>query len=348
MSVRLIQPFLQLLAECDGFPVEVLDRLRALDIDDRIPQERAHKLLEAAVQWTGDPNLGLKAGRIFDLGDGGALDYAVTSAATVKEAIEVGSWCMRLLSNAVDFRLQIDGELAIARMDSRVPRPKEAADYEASILHTAHLSAIITPEEAAEYQTSFPKMGRASDVHGEALLAEWWFPHPKPEDTTEYDLTFAPTAVRFSAPCFGYAFHKGFLQVPLKTADPRLHAVICEHVKRLLAELPDTGNLTDGVRNLVIKELVQGPGRATAAQVARRLHMGQRTLARRLQAEGTTFKALLDQTRRELGLQYVAKSELTFLEVCSLLGFADVATFYRAFKRWTGQTPLQYRRSQGL
>jgi AraC-like DNA-binding protein len=75
--------------------------------------------------------------------------------------------------------------------------------------------------------------------------------------------------------------------------------------------------------------------------------MNQRTLARRLQSEGTTFSALFDDLRRGLALRYLLRSDLRISEVVFLLGFSEVATFYRAFRRWTGQTPVEYRRSQG-
>jgi AraC-like DNA-binding protein len=75
--------------------------------------------------------------------------------------------------------------------------------------------------------------------------------------------------------------------------------------------------------------------------------MNQRTLARRLQSEGTTFSALFDDLRRSLALRYLLRHDLRISEVVFMLGFSEVATFYRAFRRWTGQTPLEYRRSQG-
>jgi AraC-like DNA-binding protein len=75
--------------------------------------------------------------------------------------------------------------------------------------------------------------------------------------------------------------------------------------------------------------------------------MSPRTLGRRLAEEGTTFSELLDDLRRQLALRYVGTETHGLSEVAFLLGFSDVAAFYRAFKRWTGRTPLQYRHSQG-
>ena len=75
--------------------------------------------------------------------------------------------------------------------------------------------------------------------------------------------------------------------------------------------------------------------------------MSPRTLGRRLEHEGTTFKELLDDLRRRLALRYVGGARSRALtEIAFLLGFSQSAAFHRAFKRWTGQTPLEYRRER--
>ena len=75
--------------------------------------------------------------------------------------------------------------------------------------------------------------------------------------------------------------------------------------------------------------------------------MSLRTLARRLETEGTTFRELVDDVRRQLALEHVARRTASFSEITDQLGFSHVAAFHRAFRRWTGQTPLEYRRRAG-
>ncbi|HEY2732822.1 MAG TPA: AraC family transcriptional regulator ligand-binding domain-containing protein, partial [Polyangiales bacterium] len=184
LSVRLLQPFLYLLPQYPDYPAERLDVLRELDVDERIPVSLAYELLELAVRDTGDVDVGLKAGRLVELGDHGALDFAMHSAATHADAIAIASRYMRLLSDALEVRLEVDDGLAIVRLDSRVPVPRAAADFQASCLHSSRI--------------------RSSPRWLDDL--EWWFPHARPADTSEYERTFMTARVRFSAPCFGYAF----------------------------------------------------------------------------------------------------------------------------------------------
>ena len=83
--------------------------------------------------------------------------------------------------------------------------------------------------------------------------------------------------------------------------------------------------------------------------MAQALHLSQRTLQRRLQEEGTSYQQLLDDTRRDMAEQYLQQPGLTLLEVAYLLGFADPSNFFRAFRRWFGCTPNEYRaRRQGV
>ncbi|HEX4339193.1 MAG TPA: AraC family transcriptional regulator ligand-binding domain-containing protein [Polyangiaceae bacterium] len=323
ISARLLLPFARALSTDPAFHSAELDDLRALDPDGRVSLSWAHELLRGAVERTRDPDLGLRAGRHAEPSDYGVIHYAIRSAPTVNDAIMAAQRYMRLLTDAIDYRLELDGERAMVRLDSKVPLPRASADYQASITQTLQL---------APYAGLIPGL-------------EWWFTHERPADTSVYEEVFAPATVRFSAPAFGYCFDRAHLDFPLPQADPNLNQIVKKHAELLLAELPRTRNVTESVRDLIIKELAGG--QPTAAQVAVRLRMNQRTLARRLQSEGTTFSALFDDLRRSLALRYLLRTDLRISEVVFMLGFSEVATFYRAFRRWTGQTPVEYRRSQG-
>ena len=81
-------------------------------------------------------------------------------------------------------------------------------------------------------------------------------------------------------------------------------------------------------------------------EVAARLKLPTWTLRRKLAEEGTQFRAILNDTRRDLAMTYIRDTELAFGEIAYLLGFASAQAFQRAFRRWNNQTPGEFRRSQ--
>ena len=97
----------------------------------------------------------------------------------------------------------------------------------------------------------------------------------------------------------------------------------------------------------VRQALVEGlpGGQVTADQIARSLAMSKRSLQRRLEQEGLSFKEILEDTRRALALSYLQNSEMSMQEIALLLGFRDPSSFFRAFRTWTGRTPHSVRRA---
>jgi AraC-like DNA-binding protein len=295
--------------------------LRGLSLDDRLPVATAYALLDDVITRTGDLAIGLKAGRGIDYGSWGAFEYAIRSASTVSAALEVATRYMRLLSDALDCHVEIAGERAIVHLTNKIPAPRAASDFIAAALHNGLLE---------RHLPAIPNL-------------EWSFPYQAPGDPTEYAETFGAVPLRFSQPYFGYSFDKSYLSARRETGDPRLHAVMKKYAEVLLSELPKKTNFKETVRAMLAQDLETS--RPTAAIVAARLDVSQRTLSRRLEHEGTSFKDLLDDCRRALALDYVTRPSFRLPEVVFQLGFSETATFYRAFKRWTGQTPLQYRRA---
>ena len=101
------------------------------------------------------------------------------------------------------------------------------------------------------------------------------------------------------------------------------------------------GGLRADVENAIVPLLPHGEARA--GQVARRLGMSQRTLARRLASEDLTFASVLDGLRLDLADRYLADADLSISEIAWLLGYREVSAFTHAFKRWTGKTPREVR-----
>ncbi len=318
-SLRLVRPFLEVLARERGVGTRALARLAARDPDDRVPVASAHRWLERAIALTGDQALGLKAGAAMCGGDAGGIEFAASSAPTVREALAVVARYMHLLNDALEPRLELEGERACFALESQVVMSDVSQDFLV----------------AAMYH-SFGSVLRA------APGLECWLLRSAPADLRAHQAALAPAAVRFAAPFCGFAMPRPSLEVPLSSANPNLHSVLRKHVERMLTDIPERWSTSERVRRLLTEELARGD--PSTAQIARRLHMSPRTLARKLEAEATTFSALLDDLRRRLALRHLGNPELGPSEVAFMLGFSHTPAFYRAFRRWTGQTPIEYRR----
>jgi AraC-like DNA-binding protein len=321
----MLRPYNRLLSRYPQIGQQGVAPLDALDPDERVPIADMLQLLRAAVQVTGDEDIGLKAAREIAWGDYGVIEFMVHSATTMRASVEVLVRYLRLVNDALLFSLRVDGDRASIQLDSRIALPRAGVDFQSAAFYVATLQRaehIVDPDYEA------------------------WFTHPQPAEVEEYRHTFAPGRVRFSAPFNGFVFSARMLEQALKTADSSLHGVLRRCADLMLAELPNAESVSDKVRAFVGQQLSQGE--PSVARAARALHMSRRTLARKLEREGTSFKTLLDDTRRRLALRYLNEHHIGSTEVAFLLGFSHAGAFFRAFKRWTGTSPTAYRRGWTL
>ncbi len=321
--MRLVRPFLTVLEKHPAIPLELLSPLMDLDPDERFPASVLMELLRGAIELTGDENLGLHAAEAATLGDYDVLEYAASSCATGREAVEVIGRYIALVDESADFSVEERDGKGYCWMRSLVPLTRPAADFQMATFYRA------------------VNLWLGSDPPFEM---EVWFGHEAPDDPSEYGRVFAGSKVIFGAPVNAFIVDASLLDIELGSADPKLNTVLRRHADQLLAELPSVDELSGSVRRLVTEMLA---GRKLSAdRVAGRLNTSRRTLHRRLKVEGTTFRELVDDQRRSLAMRYMEKGSLSVGEISFLLGFSDVVAFHRAFKRWTGLTPQQYRRSR--
>ena len=166
------------------------------------------------------------------------------------------------------------------------------------------------------------------------------FPLARPADPTREERFFA-APVAWSAPRLEVAFDAAVLDWPLPRRDPRLFGYLASRAAALHAALPDDATWRAKVEGAIGRALAHGEPRL--AELARQLGTSERTLHRRLDAEGTTFAALLDDVRRQRALVLVDDPALSVGELAFLVGYSEPAAFVRAFKRWTGDAPSAYR-----
>jgi AraC-like DNA-binding protein len=130
--------------------------------------------------------------------------------------------------------------------------------------------------------------------------------------------------------------------LPFLTSNEPLWAAFEPELRRRLADLDAAVTTAERVRAALLEGLPSG--QASMASIARKLALSTRTLQRRIEAEGTTYQQVLDETRTDLARHYLQNTALSVAEIAFLLGFSEPNSFYRAFRAWTGTTPDAVRR----
>jgi AraC-like DNA-binding protein len=164
------------------------------------------------------------------------------------------------------------------------------------------------------------------------------FAHRRPEDVRPFRRFFrAP--LRFDAERTALVFSADWLKLRLPEADAELQKLLQEQIDALEARHGD--EFPEQVRSVLRTGLLTGHARAD--QVAALFSMHSRTLTRRLDAFGTSFKALADEGRSEIAHQLLQNTKLDVSQIAASLDYADASAFTRAFRRWSGTTPAAWR-----
>jgi AraC-like DNA-binding protein len=163
-----------------------------------------------------------------------------------------------------------------------------------------------------------------------------------PEDARAYENVF-DCPVRFDMPHSGLVLKRDVLAHPVVQTEDSLREFLRQAPYPLVhRETPGTLKpLSHRIERLLAEYTSERL--PTASEVARRLAMSPRTLHRKLTREDTSFQQLKDDYRRELAVHYIHRPELSIDAIAAVMGFQDNSAFYRSFKKWTGQSPGQYR-----
>lgn len=264
--------------------------------------------------------LGLAAGQRYHLSSYGVWGFTLLSSPTLRSAIQRGLEYIELTFAFCRIRPEAHGDdLWLVIDDSELP-----ADIRTFMLER-ELAAILTIQRELFAQAlplrmagiSLPEDGRRTAY--EAVLGEI------PQFGCAQSYAILPGAV---------------LDMPLPQANP-VTARYCEQqCQALLQRHRARGGVAGQVRDLLLREHLL----PDMARVAELMNMSLRTLHRRLEAEQTSFRNLLDEVRAALAQELLASGRLGIAHVADRLGYAEPASFLRAFTRWTGTTPAQWQR----
>ncbi|MFT3776218.1 MAG: AraC family transcriptional regulator [Minicystis sp.] len=294
------------------------------DPDGRLPRALEVRLWYEAVRLTGDEAFGVHLSERLPVDSFGAIGFAVRSSPTLGEAYQRVIRYLRLMAQGPVLDLQIEGTMARLR---HLPPAGEPAPARHAVEFLLTNLVVVARHNIDPAFT--PKAAR--------------FRHPAPARLDEHRRLLGP-GLRFGAGHDEVEIDESLLERPQAQAEPALSQVLDQHLSSLLAALPAEDSFLERARAAIAAELAHGEPALPA--IAARLRTSPRSLQRRLQEEGTSLSSLLDRVRTDLAVRYLSESRESIAEVAFLLGFSEVSTFHRAFKRWTGQTPAAYRRDR--
>lgn len=306
--------------------------LRAAGIDagalalERWPIDHITRLWRAAERCTGDPGFGLKAGALVSPASLNVVSFLLQSSASLRAALAQLQKYQRLVSDGGRFQV-LAGDTASWVVYH--PRQGELAFSPHQI--EAVLAAVVS---IARWVTAAPARALKVQCSHARLAAAGAYQH-----------VFG-CPVEFEQAFNGLLLDNTLLDQPLPQADARLAQLHERYAATQLAALADASAAPD-LRAWLSAQL--GPRPPRRPDAARALNLSERTLARRLKEQGRSFEQLLDEVRRDAALHAVARSDRRLSEIAQSLGFAEISTFHRAFRRWTGQPPARWRkqRSEG-
>ncbi|MBO6668210.1 AraC family transcriptional regulator [Parvibaculum sp.] len=275
---------------------------------------------ENLVAVTQDPSIALRLGSHMHLGTHGLLGHAILSSRSLRQAAGLLIQYSPLQGTHGNVQLSFNGENAVLTFES--PFEVEGApNFMVELFFAGLLTALrqlIGPlPEACRIELAYePQMS-------EAVYRRYFGVH----------VSFNHRKNRFIGP-------NERIDQPLSAAEIPVADMYRRQCERLLRDMNAANGFGGEVRRMILAARGRFPGMEEAA---RRLNMSERTLRRRLAAEHSSYRAIVDDVRSYLAREYLRETPLTVTDVASLLGFDDVANFRRAFRKWNECSPQEFR-----
>ena len=323
VTVFAARPALEAL-EARGIDAEASLRMAQLSRADlespesRLPYLGVRAFWEAAADAAADPSFGVHVAEAIPVGALDLIDYVISAEATAGGGLSRLTRYVRLVHDRAALRLVI--EPTHARIVGGVPRmPSPQLD---EFLFTLLL---VRSRQATGVEWKPERMA---------------FQHHRAHDDGELSRVFGCPLV-FGAREIEMRFATAVLDLPHVHADSTLLTVIARFADAALEMVPAHGELVARASSAIARRMATKL--PSLSETAAAVGMPERTLQRRLVAAGVSHSTLVDDVRRGLASKHLADAGLSIAEVAFLLHFSDSTAFDRAFKRWTGTTPLRYR-----
>jgi AraC-like DNA-binding protein len=294
--------------------------LRELDQQDgRLSLPNYQKLWATALDITKNPALGLDLGQQVDTSKVGIVGHIIFNSANLQEGIQEYVRLFSLVNEAISLSFETDENLGYLQFVHTYPEYYCIPDMERSMVLLLYRAKALFNENIVWQSVDFQ--------HAEPIYVE------------QYHRIFGCT-VRFNQPVCQITFKKKYLQLKPKKRNPFIGRAALQYANNLLKKLFKR-TWADKVKTLIAQSLSQGE--ADIDHIANKLNTSRQTLYRKLKTEDASFQTLLEEVRFSLAKNQLKNSALSLSEIAFSLGFSDLSAFSRAFKRWSGVSPKDFR-----
>jgi AraC-like DNA-binding protein len=294
--------------------------------DSRVPFQHYIDLMRAAQMATGNPALALHYGEQVGMSEVSVLGLIMEASPTMGEAF---------------LQLQRYGRLATEFIDTDEGPRVELAFKDGRMFMVFHRRDPNAFPEMTEESFARLVCGPRRFLAQPHVLAVH-VTHPAPEYAAEYDRVFQ-CPVHFGTEWNAMELHPEIFGWKVAQNPRYVFGILTKHADTLLKELDAARTVRGRLEAILLPVIHHGEPKADA--FAAQMGFSRQTLFRKLKEEGTTFAGVLDALRQCLAEDYLRSHKASINEAAYLCGFSEPASFARAFKRWTGQTPGQFCRS---
>lgn len=299
-------------------PADLGDARRLLDI------RAIASLLEDAARRLDAPAVGLHLASDFEIGALGPFSYAVLHAPTLGTALRNIERYSGSVAVGVALRLEVAHDTASLVFPVWTDDPEDARQLgEAAVLFLLRMLRRLAGPD-----------WKPCDVG---------FRHEAPPDVREHERLLGGR-VRFDQSADSIGFEADDLDRPVRDADRFLLPIVERQLQDVVVDRADVDPWREAVEMLVARHVCDG--HPSIRTLAPELGMSVRTLQRRLDERGLSYRQLVADVRLRLARQYLEADQPSLGEVAFLLGYSELSAFDRAFRAWTGESPSDHRRSR--
>lgn len=288
-----------------------------------VSRKAYYSFIESVVDCSKIPSFGLAVGKNFGVADYGVLGYAFISSRTLGEALRTFLRFQQIVGSDGGFReeLRVEGDEAIIQVHSSQLRT-ELFRFEVEEAIGQWSVSGVEPQGGKKLEFSKVHFSFAAPSYAKLLKEQLGCP------------------LYFEQPANEIYFPRKLLGERFTMANQITAEICAQQCEALLKNMETQSGLVDKVRRLIISR----PGEAPIPDdIASQLNISNRTLRRRLNEEGTSFKHIHNDVRMGTAQEYLRQTDLSIQEIAFLVGYSEVSNFHRAFKNWSSLTPGECR-----